>query len=46
MTLEEVAAAIGRSIPTVRKRLAGITALRQADGADDDERDQGTEGDA
>jgi len=31
MTLEEVAAAIGRSVPTVRKRLAGITALRDRD---------------
>jgi hypothetical protein len=38
MTLEEVAAAIGRSIPTVRKRLAAITTLR--------ERDRATEGDA
>ncbi len=27
MTLEEVAAAIGRSIPTVRKRLAAVAAL-------------------
>jgi RNA polymerase sigma-70 factor (ECF subfamily) len=31
MTLEEVAAAIGRSIPTVRKRLAALTALRERD---------------
>ena len=31
MTLEEVAAAIGRSIPTVRKRLAGIAALAGRD---------------
>ena len=38
MTLEEVAAAIGRSIPTVRKRLASVTTLR--------ERDRATEGDA
>jgi hypothetical protein len=28
MTLEEVAAAIGRSIPTVRKRLSSVAALR------------------
>ena len=33
MTLEEVAAAIGRSIPTVRKRLAALTALREKDHA-------------
>jgi len=38
MTLEEVAAAIGRSIPTVRKRLSSVVALR--------EKDQVTEGDA
>jgi len=38
MTLEEVAAAIGRSIPTVRKRLGSVMALR--------EKDQATEGDA
>ena len=38
MTLDEVAAAIGRSIPTVRKRLAAITTLR--------ERDRASEGDA
>ena len=38
MTLEEVAAAIGRSIPTVRKRLASVMTLR--------DRDQATEGDA
>jgi RNA polymerase sigma-70 factor, ECF subfamily len=31
MTLEEVAAAIGRSIPTVRKRLAGVAALKGSD---------------
>ena len=31
MTLEEVAAAIGRSIPTVRKRLAALAALRERD---------------
>src|SRR5262249_31489617 len=29
MTLEEVAAAIGRSIPTVRKRLAALAELRE-----------------
>src|SRR4051794_1287457 len=29
MTLEEVAAAIGRSIPTVRKRLSSVVALRE-----------------
>ena len=29
MTLEEVAAAIGRSIPTVRKRLSSVAALRE-----------------
>ena len=33
MTLEEVAAAIGRSIPTVRKRLAAIATLRESEGA-------------
>jgi RNA polymerase sigma-70 factor (ECF subfamily) len=33
MTLEEVAAAIGRSIPTVRKRLAAIATLREKEGA-------------
>jgi len=38
MTLEEVATAIGRSIPTVRKRLGSVMALR--------EKDQATEGDA
>jgi len=38
MTLEEVAAAIGRSIPTVRKRLSSVVALR--------EKDRATEGDA
>jgi len=38
MTLDEVAAAIGRSIPTVRKRLASVMTLR--------ERDRATEGDA
>ena len=27
MTLEEVAVAIGRSVPTVRKRLAAVAAL-------------------
>ena len=42
MTLDEVAAAIGRSIPTVRKRLASITTLRAAD----EESDRVTEGDA
>jgi RNA polymerase sigma factor (sigma-70 family) len=40
MTLEEVAAAIGRSIPTVRKRLSSVAALRNAAGL------QATEGDA
>ena len=29
MTLDEVAAAIGRSVPTVRKRLASIATLRE-----------------
>jgi RNA polymerase sigma-70 factor (ECF subfamily) len=38
MTLEEVAAAIGRSIPTVRKRLSSVVALR--------DRDRASEGDA
>jgi len=38
MTLEEVAAAIGRSIPTVRKRLGSVVALK--------EKDRATEGDA
>jgi len=38
MTLEEVAAAIGRSIPTVRKRLSSVVALR--------DKDRTTEGDA
>jgi len=38
MTLEEVAAAIGRSVPTVRKRLSSVVALR--------EKDQASEGDA
>ena len=27
MTLDEVAAALGRSVPTVRKRLAAVAAL-------------------
>ena len=44
MTLDEVAAAIGRSIPTVRKRLASVMALREADV--DEESDRATEGDA
>jgi len=44
MTLDEVAAAIGRSIPTVRKRLASVMTLRAAD--ERDESDQATEGDA
>ena len=43
MTLDEVAAAIGRSIPTVRKRLASVMTLRAAD--ERDESDQATEGD-
>ena len=30
MTLEEVAAAIGRSVPTVRKRLGSVVALPSA----------------
>ena len=33
MTLEEVAAAIGRSVPTVRKRLGSVVALRENDRA-------------
>jgi RNA polymerase sigma-70 factor (ECF subfamily) len=35
MTLEEVAAAIGRSIPTVRKRLSSVVALREKDRANE-----------
>ena len=34
MTLEEVAAAIGRSIPTVRKRLGSVAALRETTAAE------------
>jgi RNA polymerase sigma factor (sigma-70 family) len=40
MTLEEVAAAIGRSIPTVRKRLASLARLRREGAIDTESEEQ------
>lgn len=34
MTLAEVAAALGRSVPTIRKRLAAVTVLRETEGGE------------